>query len=95
MALAAAADAYQPRLRRESYGALIQVNGSQDRWFKRRGEPSTILVFIDDATSRLVQLPSCRARTRPLTSSFLDCLALARALLEMQGNVDPISWIER
>ena len=30
---------HQPRLRRESYGELIQIDGSDHRWFERRGEP--------------------------------------------------------
>ncbi len=47
---------HQPRLRRESYGELIQIDGSDHRWFEQRGEPCTLLVFIDDATSTLMQL---------------------------------------
>jgi transposase len=47
---------HQPRLRRESYGELIQIDGSEHRWFEDRGEPCTLLVFIDDATSKLMQL---------------------------------------
>ena len=47
---------HQPRLRRESYGELIQIDGSDHRWFEQRGEACTLLVFIDDATSKLMQL---------------------------------------
>ena len=47
---------HQPRLRRESYGELVQIDGSEHRWFENRGEPCTLLVFIDDATSKLMQL---------------------------------------
>ena len=47
---------HQPRLRRESYGELVQIDGSEHRWFEQRGEPCTLLVFIDDATSKLMQL---------------------------------------
>jgi transposase len=47
---------HQPRLRRESYGELVQIDGSNHRWFENRGEPCTLLVFIDDATSKLMQL---------------------------------------
>jgi hypothetical protein len=35
---------------------LIQIDGSDHRWFEQRGEPCTLLVFIDDATSKLMQL---------------------------------------
>jgi len=47
---------HQPRLRREKCGELVQIDGSDHRWFEDRGEPCTLLVFIDDATSRLMQL---------------------------------------
>ncbi len=47
---------HQPRLRRESYGELVQIDGSEHRWFEGRDEPCTLLVFIDDATSKLMQL---------------------------------------
>src|SRR5260370_36943041 len=47
---------HQPRLRRASYGELVQIDGSDHRWFEQRGEPCTLLVFIDDATSKLMQL---------------------------------------
>jgi hypothetical protein len=47
---------HQQRLRRESYGELVQIDGSDHRWFEQRGEPCTLLVFIDDATSKLMQM---------------------------------------
>jgi hypothetical protein len=47
---------HQPRLRREHYGELIQIDGSEHRWFEQRADPCTLLVFIDDATSKLMQL---------------------------------------
>lgn len=47
---------HQPRLRRESYGELVQIDGSEHRWFEARNEPCTLLVFVDDATSKLMQL---------------------------------------
>jgi hypothetical protein len=47
---------HQPRLRRESLGELIQIDGSEHRWFESRASPCTLLVFIDDATGRLMQL---------------------------------------
>jgi hypothetical protein len=47
---------HQPRLRRECRGELVQIDGSEHRWFEGRGEPCTLLVFIDDATSSLMQL---------------------------------------
>jgi hypothetical protein len=65
---------HQPRLRREAYGELIQIDGSEHRWFEDRGAPCSLLVFIDDATGKLMQLrfvPSER------TSSYFDCFGQA------------------
>src|SRR5215203_1870700 len=47
---------HQPRLRRERLGELVQIDGSAHRWFEDRAPPCTLLVFIDDATGRLMQL---------------------------------------
>jgi hypothetical protein len=47
---------HQPRLRHEHHGELIQIDGSEHRWFEDRADPCTLLVFIDDATSKLMQL---------------------------------------
>ena len=47
---------HQPRLRRERLGELVQIDGSEHRWFEDRGPVCTLLVFIDDATSRLMQM---------------------------------------
>jgi hypothetical protein len=46
----------QPRHRREHVGELIQIDDSDHRWFEDRAAPCTLLVFIDDATSRLMEL---------------------------------------
>jgi hypothetical protein len=44
------------RERRARFGELIQIDGSQHAWFEDRGPPCCLLVFIDDATSRLTHL---------------------------------------
>ena len=44
------------RERRARLGELIQIDGSPHDWFEGRGERCTLLVFIDDATGRLMQL---------------------------------------
>ena len=51
-----AAKIYQPRNRRACVGELIQIDGSDHAWFEERDTACTLLVFIDDATSRLMQL---------------------------------------
>src|SRR4051812_46263927 len=39
-----------------SMGELIQIDGCEHHWFEDRGPPCTRLVFVDDATSRLMAL---------------------------------------
>jgi len=47
---------YALRERRARFGELIQIDGSAHAWFEDRGPRCCLLVFIDDATSRLTQL---------------------------------------
>lgn len=54
---------HQPRLRREAYGELVQIDGSEHRWFEDRGPVCSLLVFIDDATSKLMQLRFVRSES--------------------------------
>lgn len=44
---------YQRRVRRSRFGELLQGDGSRHAWFEDRGEECTIVIFVDDATSRL------------------------------------------
>jgi transposase len=44
------------RERRARLGEMIQIDGSPHDWFEGRGAYCTLLVFIDDATGRLMQL---------------------------------------
>lgn len=46
----------QPRLRRACIGELVQIDGCEHHWFEDRGPACTALVYIDDATSRLMQI---------------------------------------
>ena len=47
---------HQPRHRRECIGELVQVDGCEHWWFEDRGPQCTLLVLVDDATSRLMHL---------------------------------------
>nr|WP_256099274.1 ISNCY family transposase [Variovorax sp. SG517] len=47
---------HQPRNCRSCLGELIQIDGSDHAWFEDRAPACTLLVFVDDATSRLMQL---------------------------------------
>lgn len=75
---------HQPRYRRECLGELIQIDGSEHWWFEDRGPQCTLLVFIDDATSRLMHLRFVE------TESTFDYFLAARAYLEQHGK--PIAF---
>ncbi|WP_040141260.1 ISNCY family transposase [Rhizobium etli] len=62
---------HQPRLRREAYGELVQIDGSEHRWFEDRGDPCSLLVFVDDATGKLMQLRFVRSES---AFSYFDAL---------------------
>src|SRR6266498_3418856 len=47
---------HQLRERRACFGELVQIDGSSHDWFEGRADPCVLLVFIDDATGKLVQL---------------------------------------
>jgi transposase len=47
---------HQLRERRACFGELVQIDGSPHDWFEGRAERCTLLVFIDDATGKLLQL---------------------------------------
>lgn len=67
----AKASLYALRERRPRFGELIQIDGSAHAWFEDRGPPCCLLVFIDDATSRLTQL---RFVERESTLGYLQTL---------------------
>jgi len=75
-----AAKIHQPRNRRACVGELIQIDGSDHAWFEERDVHCTLLVFIDDATSRLMQLHFV-----PTESAFAYFEA-TRAYLEQHGK---------
>ena len=47
---------HQPRGRRDCFGELIQIDGSHHWWFEERGPKCALLVYIDDATGKLLHL---------------------------------------
>lgn len=50
---------HPPRLRREYFGELIQIDASTHPWFEDRGTKCALIVFIDDATSKVTALHFC------------------------------------
>jgi hypothetical protein len=71
---------HQPRRRRECLGELVQIDGSEHAWFENRGEMCTLLAFVDDATSRLMQLRFVASE------SAFDYFRVMRDYLETHGK---------
>jgi Homeodomain-like domain len=71
---------HQPRNRRSCLGELVQIDGSDHAWFEDRAPACTLLVFVDDATGRLLQLLFVP------TESTLAYFAATRAYLERHGK---------
>ena len=62
---------FQVRQRRARFGKLIQIDGSPHDWFEGRGPRCTLIVFIDDATSRLTALHFAPVET---AQAYLEAL---------------------
>jgi transposase len=62
---------FQPRERRPRFGEMIQIDGSPHDWFEGRAPRCTLIVFIDDATSRLTALRFTPTET---TAAYLRAL---------------------
>ncbi len=71
---------HQPRHRRSSVGELIQIDGCQHAWFEDRGPKCTLLVYVDDATSRLMELRFVASE------STFDYFAATKSYLERNGK---------
>ena len=71
---------YQPRARRACLGELVQIDGSDHRWFEDRAPACTLLVYVDDATSRLMALHFTA------TESTFSYFEATRAYLERYGK---------
>jgi len=63
--------AFQLRERRPCFGELVQIDGSPHDWFEGRASSCTLIVFIDDATSRLLYLRFVPTET---TEAYMDGL---------------------
>jgi transposase len=72
--------AHQPRSRRSCLGELVQIDGCEHAWFEDRGPKCTLLVYVDDATSRLQELRFVASE------SAFDYFASTRAYLERHGK---------
>ncbi|AJG23422.1 Mobile element protein [Cupriavidus basilensis] len=71
---------YQPRNRRACLGELIQIDGCDHRWFEERAPACTLLVYVDDATSRIMGLRFTHSK------ATFTYFAATRAYLERHGK---------
>ena len=71
---------HQPRNRRECFGELIQIDGSPHDWFEGRGPKCTLLVYIDDATGKLME---CQFVKSESTFTYFDS---TRRYIEKHGK---------
>ncbi len=70
----------QPRYRRDCYGELVQIDGCEHHWFEDRGPKCVLLVYVDDATGKLMALWMCE------TESAFSYFHATRAYLECHGK---------
>ena len=71
---------YQPRYRRDCLGELIQIDGSHHDWFEGRASKCCLLVYIDDATGRLMHLRFCQSE------SAFDYMLATREYVDKHGK---------
>jgi len=71
---------HQMRERRASVGELIQSDGSPHDWFEGRAPKCTLLVMVDDATSRLMHMQFVEAETT------FNYFAAVRSYLRLHGK---------
>ena len=71
---------HPPRERRACRGELVQIDGCDHHWFEDRGPACTLLVYVDDATSELMELRFAESE------STFDYFAATRSYLERYGK---------
>lgn len=70
----------QPRYRRACCGELIQIDGCDHHWFENRAPACTALVYVDAATSRMMQLRFVKSES---TFTYFEA---TRGYLEKHGK---------
>jgi hypothetical protein len=72
--------AHPPRRRRACLGELVQIDGCDHEWFEARAPRCVLLVYVDDATGRLMHLRFVASES---TFSYFES---TRAYLERYGK---------
>jgi transposase len=62
---------HQSRSRRARFGELVQIDGSPHDWFEGRAPTCCLLVFVDDATSKIV---IARFEAAETTAGYMACI---------------------
>ena len=75
---------HQSRPRRECFGDLVQIDGSPHDWFEGRAAACTLIVFVDDATTRLLAMCFAAGET---TEAYMET---TRAHLAAHGR--PVAY---
>ena len=75
---------HQSRPRRECVGDLVQIDGSPHDWFEGRAPACTLIVFVDDATTRLL---ATRFSATETTEAYMET---AREHLAAHGR--PVAY---
>jgi transposase len=71
---------HPPRLRRPCLGELIQIDGCDHEWFEKRAPRCVLLVYVDDATGRLMRIWFAESE------STFDYFEATRGYLEQHGR---------
>jgi len=61
---------YQRRKRREQEGELVQADGSYHKWFENRGPKCCLILFVDDATSKILYAKFCHWESK---NNYFSC----------------------
>lgn len=83
------------RPRKPCFGIMIQLDGSPHDWFEGRGPKCTLLVFIDDATSKIVWLEFAESESleavMKATWNYFKTYGIPRSFYTDYGSVFRIS----
>lgn len=71
---------HPPRARRACLGELVQIDGCDHEWFEDRAPRCVLLVYVDDATGRLMQLRFAESE------STFEYFEATRGYLERHGR---------
>jgi transposase-like protein len=80
----------QPRHRRPCCGELVQIDGCDHAWFEDRAGRCTLLVFVDDATSALMELFFCESESAfPYFAAMRSYLGRSSSRTTTAGSHEP------